>query len=39
VYLAFYRKARREESFLWQEFSDAFAEHRQHTGMLFPRFS
>ena len=39
VYVAFYRKARREESFLSQEFGDAFAEHRQHTGMFFPRFS
>jgi protein-S-isoprenylcysteine O-methyltransferase Ste14 len=39
VFLALYRKARREESFLSQEFGDGFAEHRQHTGMFLPRFS
>jgi protein-S-isoprenylcysteine O-methyltransferase Ste14 len=39
VLLALYRKARREESFLSQEFGDGFMEHRQHTGMFFPRFS
>jgi len=36
---AHYRKARREELFLSQEFGDAFVEHRQHTGMFLPRFS
>lgn len=39
VFLALYRKARREEFFLSQEFGDGFAEHRQHTGMFLPRFS
>ena len=39
VYLALYRKAKREESFLSQEFGEGFAEHRQHTGMFLPRFS
>ena len=37
--LALYRKARREESFLSQEFGERFSEHRQHTGMFLPRFS
>ena len=39
VTFALYRKARREESFLSQEFGDAFVEHRQHTGMFLPRWS
>ena len=39
AWLSFYIKARREESFLEQEFGPAFAEHRRHTGMFFPRFS
>src|SRR5579859_3537259 len=39
VWLSFYTKARREESFLTQEFGDRFAEHRRHTGMFLPRFS
>jgi protein-S-isoprenylcysteine O-methyltransferase Ste14 len=39
VFLALYRKARREESFLAQEFGEGFSEHRQHTGMFLPRFS
>jgi len=39
VFAALYRKARREESFLSEEFGDSFAEHRQHTGMFLPRFS
>jgi len=39
VYFALYRKALREESFLSQEFGDAFAEHQRHTGMFLPRFS
>ena len=37
VLLALYRKARREESFLSQEFGEGFSEHRQHTGMFVPR--
>jgi len=36
---SFYFKARREESFLAQEFGQRFAEHAQHTGMFLPRFS
>ena len=39
VWLSFYLKARREESFLSQEFGPGFAEHKQHTGMFLPRFS
>jgi len=39
VYAALYHKARREESFLAQEFGAGFDEHRQHTGMFLPRFS
>jgi protein-S-isoprenylcysteine O-methyltransferase Ste14 len=35
--LSFYIKARREESFLSQEFGPAFAEHRRHTGMFLPK--
>jgi protein-S-isoprenylcysteine O-methyltransferase Ste14 len=37
VFVALYRKARREESFLSQEFAEAFTEHRRHTGMFLPR--
>ena len=39
AWLSFYTKARREESFLTQEFGDRFTEHRRHTGMFLPRFS
>jgi protein-S-isoprenylcysteine O-methyltransferase Ste14 len=39
VFFALFRKARREELFLSQEFGEGFAEHRQHTGMFLPRFS
>lgn len=39
VWLSFYVKARREESFLSKEFGPNFAEHKQHTGMFLPRFS
>ena len=39
VWLSFYIKARREESFLTQEFGPGFAEHKQHTGMFLPRIS
>jgi protein-S-isoprenylcysteine O-methyltransferase Ste14 len=35
---AFYRKARREERFLKQEFGEKFAAHVQSTGMFLPRF-
>lgn len=39
VWLSFYVKARREESFLTEEFGPAFAEHRRHTGMFLPHLS
>jgi protein-S-isoprenylcysteine O-methyltransferase Ste14 len=39
VFFALWRKAKREESFLSQEFGPAFDEHRQHTGMFLPRLS
>jgi protein-S-isoprenylcysteine O-methyltransferase Ste14 len=38
-WLSFYWKARREESFLAQEFGPSFTEHLRHTGMFLPRFS
>jgi protein-S-isoprenylcysteine O-methyltransferase Ste14 len=38
AWLCFYAKARREESFLNQEFGPRFAEHRRGTGMFLPRF-
>jgi protein-S-isoprenylcysteine O-methyltransferase Ste14 len=37
LWAAFYVKARREESFLAQEFGERFAEHVQHTGMFLPK--
>ena len=39
TWASFYVKARREESFLSQEFGPNFEEHKQHTGMFLPRFS
>jgi protein-S-isoprenylcysteine O-methyltransferase Ste14 len=39
VFVSLYLKARREESFLSQEFGDSFLEHRRHTGMFLPRLS
>jgi protein-S-isoprenylcysteine O-methyltransferase Ste14 len=39
IWLSFYVKARREESFLVQEFGPRFDEHSQHTGMFLPKFS
>jgi protein-S-isoprenylcysteine O-methyltransferase Ste14 len=39
AWLSFYTKARREESFLTQEFGSSFAEHTKRTGMFLPRFS
>lgn len=38
AWLSFYVKARREESFLMQEFGPAFSEHQRNTGMFFPKF-
>lgn len=37
AWLCFYVKARREESFLKDEFGPRFADHIQHTGMFLPR--
>jgi len=37
IWLSFYIKARREESFLAQEFGPNFNEHTQHTGMFLPK--
>lgn len=39
AWASFYIKARREESFLSQEFGPGFADHRQRTGMFLPRLS
>jgi protein-S-isoprenylcysteine O-methyltransferase Ste14 len=39
VWMSFYIKARREESFLYAEFGPRFIDHRQHTGMFLPRVS
>ena len=36
---AFYLKARREESYLTQEFGAIFADHARQTGMFLPRVS
>jgi protein-S-isoprenylcysteine O-methyltransferase Ste14 len=37
AWLSFYIKARREESFLTQEFGPGFAEHKRHTAMFLPK--
>jgi protein-S-isoprenylcysteine O-methyltransferase Ste14 len=39
VWISFYTKARREESFLAQEFGPGFAEHQRETGMFLPRWT
>ena len=39
VLLAFYLKARREESFLREEFGAGFDEHSKHTGMFLPKLT
>jgi protein-S-isoprenylcysteine O-methyltransferase Ste14 len=39
IWASFYIKARREESFLAQEFGPKFEEHTKHTGMFVPKFS
>ena len=36
--VGFWRKARKEESFLAQEFGPGFEEHKRHTGFFLPRF-
>jgi protein-S-isoprenylcysteine O-methyltransferase Ste14 len=38
LYASFYFKAKREESFLQQEFGSNFAEHQRQTGMFLPKF-
>jgi protein-S-isoprenylcysteine O-methyltransferase Ste14 len=38
-WVSFYFKARREESFLTDEFGEEFAAHARRTGMFLPRFS
>jgi protein-S-isoprenylcysteine O-methyltransferase Ste14 len=37
AWLSFYWKARREESFLSQEFGEKFAAHAKQTGMFLPK--
>jgi len=37
AWLSFYWKARREESFLTQEFGEKFATHAKQTGMFLPK--
>src|SRR5712664_3234090 len=37
AWLSFYLKARREESFLTQEFGEKFEAHAKQTGMFLPR--
>lgn len=37
ILFALYRKARREEKFLSEEFGEGFVEHAKHTGMFLPR--
>lgn len=39
VLLAFYLKARREESFLREEFGAGFDEHARQTGMFLPKLT
>ena len=39
LYVTFYFKAKREESFLHQEFGPNFTEHQRHTGMFWPKLS
>jgi protein-S-isoprenylcysteine O-methyltransferase Ste14 len=39
ILFALYRKAKREERFLSEEFGDNFTDHAKQTGMFLPRFS
>ena len=39
IVIGFVRKAKKEESYLANEFGPAFDEHIRHTGFLLPRFS
>jgi protein-S-isoprenylcysteine O-methyltransferase Ste14 len=36
---SFFIKAKREESFLFQEFGTNFTEHQRHTGMFLPKLT
>ncbi len=36
---SFFIKAKREESFLFEEFGSNFTEHQRHTGMFLPKLS
>jgi protein-S-isoprenylcysteine O-methyltransferase Ste14 len=38
IILGYWIKARKEESILYQQFGEAFLEHRRHTGFLLPKF-
>ena len=38
IVLGYWIKARKEESMLGAQFGEAFHEHCQHTGFLFPKF-
>jgi protein-S-isoprenylcysteine O-methyltransferase Ste14 len=37
LYITFYFKARREESFLFHEFGPGFTKHQRDTGMFWPK--
>jgi protein-S-isoprenylcysteine O-methyltransferase Ste14 len=39
LFLSFFIKAKREESFLFQEFGTNFTEHQRHTGMFLPKLT
>jgi protein-S-isoprenylcysteine O-methyltransferase Ste14 len=39
VLVTFYRKAKREERFLHQEFGDKVSDQVHRTGMFLPKFS
>jgi protein-S-isoprenylcysteine O-methyltransferase Ste14 len=39
LYISFVIKAKREESFLFQEFGASFSEHQRRTGMFLPKIS
>lgn len=39
LFASIYFKARREESFLRQEFGPSFADHQKHTGMFLPKLT
>lgn len=39
LFFSFFIKAKREESFLFQEFGTNFTEHQRHTGMFLPKLT